>query len=83
VTKQHTFLDHARELHWDRVFRMLDKRPTLVNVQPAGRWQHPRHPRCEVLVCLQLATLDTLEQGCKTRSNKSAKHTRTRVQTTL
>jgi len=34
---QHSFLDLAKSFTWDEVFRLVEQRPTLVNVQPSGR----------------------------------------------
>eukprot|EP00434_Breviolum_minutum_P001435 symbB.v1.2.001263.t1/scaffold65.1/size366479/10 len=38
VAKQHAFLDKAKEFDLEAVKAMLEELPTLINVQPAGRW---------------------------------------------
>ena len=35
---QHLFLDLAKEFKWDVVQRKVSDEPSLVNVQPCGRW---------------------------------------------
>ena len=35
---QHLFLDHAKSGRWENVKQMVLKFPTIVNVQPKGRW---------------------------------------------
>lgn len=36
--EQHEFLEWAKDYQWDKVKEMLVVSPSLVNVQPAGRW---------------------------------------------
>jgi len=38
VAKQHAFLDKAKEFDLEAVKAMLEELPSLINVQPAGRW---------------------------------------------
>ncbi|CAE7416412.1 PARP2 [Symbiodinium natans] len=38
IAKQHEFLDKAKEYDLEAVKEMVAESPTLINVQPAGRW---------------------------------------------
>ncbi|CAJ1342458.1 unnamed protein product [Effrenium voratum] len=38
MAEQHAFLDQAKKYNFEKVREMVEAKPGLVNVQPAGRW---------------------------------------------
>jgi len=57
---QHTFLDAAKAFDWDTVRARLKAEPSLVNVQPCGRWSvlHQAAQHGSVEAVLDLLRLD-------------------------
>ena len=70
---EHAFLDAARDHVWAKVKSMLKKEPTLVDVQPAGRWAALHQAAafgsiemCKLLVETYGASLDVLTKNKET-----------------
>jgi ankyrin repeat protein len=38
IAEQHEFIDFAKQFEWETVKRLVNAKPSIVNVQPAMRW---------------------------------------------